>query len=313
MIILVMNIIAYFLSFFVIWWGAGLIIEVVDKISKKINLSTFAVSFFVLGILTSIPEFAVGISSIIDRDPEIFVGNLIGGNIILFLLVIPILAIFGRGIKLVHQLNTKNLLFSLLLIATPAFLIADKKFSLFEALFLIILYAILLYVVEKKKGVLEKVRDQFIGERIHLLKELAKIVFGVIFVFISSNFIVDRTIYFSHFYHLSPFVISLLFLSLGTNLPEISLAIRSVIFKKKELAFGDYIGSAAANSLLIGLLTLLNGGKVTVVNHFLNPFIFTVIGLSFFFYFTRSKNDISRIEGLILLLVYVAFLIAEVI
>lgn len=312
MIILVINIVLYFFSFFIIWWGAGLIIEAVDKISKKINLSQFAVSFFVLGILTSIPEFAVGLSSIIDRDPEIFVGNLIGGNIVLFLLVIPILAIFGRGIKLVHQLNTKNLLFSLLLIATPAFLIADKKFSLFEAVFLIVLYGILLYTIEKKKGVLEKVRDKFIDEKTHLLKELGKIIFGVIFVFISSNFIVDKTIYFSQIYHISPFVISLLFLSLGTNLPEISLAIRSVISKKKEVAFGDYIGSAAANSLLIGLLTLLNGGKVTVVNHFLNPFIFTIIGLGFFFYFTRSKNDISMREGLILLLIYATFLLIEV-
>ena len=313
MVILAMNIVAYFLSFFVIWWGAGLIIEAVDTVAKKINLSKFAVSFFMLGILTSIPEFAVGINSIIDRDPEIFVGNLIGGNIVLFLLVIPILAIFGKGIKLVHQLNTKNLLFSLLLIATPAFLIADKRFSLFEAIFLVVLYGILLYTIEKKKGILERVRDNLTDGKTHFVKDLGKIIVGIVFVFFSSSFIVDKTIYFSQLYHISPFLISLLLLSLGTNLPELSLAIHSVVSKKKEVAFGDYVGSAAANSMLVGVLTLINGGQVMVVNHFLSPFIFTVVGLALFFYFSRSKNDISRSEGLALLLVYIGFLIMEII
>src|SRR4030042_5741949 len=105
---LIAIVISYFLSFFVIWYGAGLIISAVDKISKKSNISKFAVSFFILGLLTSTPELAVGINSIADHDPEIFVGNLLGGIIVIFLLIVPILAIMGNGIKLAHQLNSKN-------------------------------------------------------------------------------------------------------------------------------------------------------------------------------------------------------------
>ena len=77
---IVANVISFFLSFFVVWWGAGLIIDAVGRISRKINLSSFAVSFFVLGLMTSIPELSVGINSVINRDPEIFVGNLLGGD-----------------------------------------------------------------------------------------------------------------------------------------------------------------------------------------------------------------------------------------
>jgi len=232
--------------------------------------------------------------------------------IVIFLLIIPILAIAGNGIKLVHQLNAKNLLFSLLVIVTPSFLIADKKISLFEAIFLIFLYLILLYTIEKKKGLFEKVRDNLIDGKSHLAQDVGKIIIGGLFVFFSSSFIVTRTIYFSNLLNISPFIIGLLFLALGTNFPELSLAIRSVASKKKEVAFGDYVGSAAANSLLIGILTIFNGGQVVVVNHFIRPFIFTVLGLGLFFYFSRSKNDISRVEGLMLLLVYVGFLTAEI-
>ncbi len=309
---LIMVVISYFLSFFVIWYGAGLIVKAIDQISKKINLSSFAVSFFVLGILTSLPEFSVGINSIIDKDPEIFVGNLLGGIIVLFLLIIPILAIVGNGIKLDHQLNWKNLLFALVVIASPSFLINDKNYNFFEALFFIILYFILVVTLEKKKGLLERVKDNLADGKSHFFHDLGKVVVGIIFIFFASNFIVDKTIYFSQLLKVSPFVLSLLFLSLGTNLPELSLAIYSIVNRKKAVAFGDYLGSAAANSFFMGVLVLLNGGKVTVVNHFFRPFIVTVIGLGLFFYFSRSKNNISRIEGLILLLVYVLFLISEI-
>lgn len=309
---LIMNIVGYFLSFYIIWWGAGLIIDAVSRVANKISLSKFALSFFVLGLLTSIPEFSVGVNSVVIGDPEIFVGNLLGGMIVIFLLIIPILAIAGNGIKLIHQLNTKNLLFSLLVVVTPSFLIADKKINLFEAMFMIILYGILLFFIEKKKGLLENVKDNLADGKSHILQNLGNIIIGAVLVYFSSSFIVGRTLYFSNLIKISPFVIGLIFLSLSTNLPELSLAIRSVIAKKKEVAFGDYVGSAAANTLLIGVLTLFNGGQVTVVNHFIRPFIFTIIGLGLFFYFSRSKNDISRKEGLILLLIYIGFLISEI-
>jgi len=139
------------------------------------------------------------------------------------------------------------------------------------------------------------------------------IILGIIMVLVSSNYLVEKTILFGQILRISPFVISLIVLSLGTNLPELSLAIKSVVSRKKEVAFGDYVGSAAANTSLMGGLTLLNGGEVTVVNHFIRPFIFALGGLMLFFFFSRSRNNISRQEGLILLLVYIIFLISEMV
>jgi len=48
-----------------------------------------------------------------------------------------------------------------------------------------------------------------------------------------------------------------LFLSVGTNLLELSITITSIWKKHKEVAFGDYLGSAAANTFLFGVLTLM--------------------------------------------------------
>lgn len=301
----------YFFSFLIIWLGAGLIVSSVDRLAHRFNLSSFAVSFFALGIITSIPELAVGISSIIDKKPEIFVGNLLGGSLILFIFVIPLLAVLGNGIKLDHQLNSKNLFMALLIVSAPSFLIVDKSANIYEGLFLIFIYSYLFYALEKRKGLLERVKDELFNHKKAVFLDFLKLILGIILVLLSSKFIVDQTIYFSKILQISPFIISLLFLSIGTNLPELSIAIRSVISGKKEVAFGDYVGSASANTLLFGILTVLNGG-VIANDGFLKILFFMVLGLGLFFYFSRSKNDISRYEGIILLLVYLLFLVVEV-
>lgn len=308
---MVLNIIFYLLSFLVIWFGAGMVVSSVDRISHKLNLSAFAVSFFLLGILTSVPEISVGINSVIQNDPNIFIGNLIGGVVVIFLLIIPILAICGKGIRLVHQMEYKNLIFTLLVIAAPTIFVLGGRVGFTEGLFLIILYAVLVYVVEKKKGLFEQVKDTIMDGRNHILEDLIKILGGVVTIFLASKFVVNGTIYFSQFFHISEFLLGLVVVSIGTNLPELSLAVRSLAMKKKEVAFGDYLGSAAANTLIFGVLILFSGGNVVTGNHFLQTFIIVIGGLWMFFLFARSKNDISRKEGLILLGLYIFFLLVE--
>lgn len=285
----------------------------VDRLAHKLNLSSFAVSFFLLGILTSVPEISVGINSLIDKKPEIFVGNLIGGVAVLFLLIIPILAVFGGGVKLAHQLEGDKLLFALIVILAPSVFALDGKISFGEGLFSLFHYAFLVYIIEKRKGILERIKDNFIDNKNQVINDLVKIIGGVVVVFFVSKFIVDTTIYFSNLFQISPFLISLVIVSIGTNLPEFSLVIRALLLQKKEVAFGDYLGSAAANTLVFGLLVLANKGDVIVPNNFVQTFIFIAGGLALFYIFSKSKQDISRVEGLILLLAYVAFLIFEVI
>ena len=313
MYLMIVQLLLYIVSFLLIWYSAGLIVTSVDRLAHKLNLSAFAVSFFLLGILTSVPELSVGISSLIDRKPEIFVGNLIGGIIVIFLLIIPILAIIGGGVRLAHQMEKHNLVFALLVIIAPSIFALDGRIGFIEGLYVIFLYAILTYMVEKRKGLLERIKDNLVNNKNHITNDLIKIIASVILVFVASKYVVDTTIYFSNLFQISSFLISLIIISIGTNLPELSLVIRALLLQKKEVAFGDFLGSASANSLIFGLLVLLNKGDVIVPNNFFQTFIFIAGGLMLFYIFSRSKQDISRVEGLILLLAYGAFVIFEII
>ncbi len=309
---IIFRVLLYFTSFFVIWYCSGIIIKSVENIAQRFRVTPFAMSFFVLGILTSIPEFSVGINSIINNTPDIFIGNLLGASLIIFIFIIPILAVFGSGVRLVHQLNENNLIFSLLVVASPVFLIADNVLTRTEGVFLIIIYFILFYFIEKRHGLMEiqKEKKQFLNK--NFFEDIIGLLIAGAVLFLTSRYLVTETVYFSSVLKISQFIISLIVLSIGTNLPEISLAISAVISGKNEVALGDYLGSAAANTFLFGLFTLLNGKRVNVGIYSFRILFLTLLGLGIFYFFSRSKNNISKNEGKILLLIYLLFILSQI-
>jgi len=309
--VLFVNTLLYVLAFFFIWFGAGLIVSSASKFSSKLRLSPFAFSFIFLGILTSTPEFSVGLQAVASNRPEIFVGNLLGGIVVLFLVIIPLLAVFGNGISLKNELDNKTLLITLGIILTPSLFILDKKVTTLEGAMLVFLYLVLLFFVERKNGIFDRSNEQLFNIKAYSYKDILKMLLGIGIVFVSSSLIVDKTTYFAGIFNISAFYISLFVIALGTNLPELSLAVRSVISRKREIAMGDYMGSAAANTLLFGIFTLLHGGEVLTVSNFAVTFLFITAALSLFYLFFHTKNYISRGNGLALLGIYVIFVIVE--
>jgi cation:H+ antiporter len=304
--------ILYFLFLLVIiWLGSGLVLNSVETLRKKTRYSSFVISFFILGLLTSLPELAIGINAIQKGEPEIFVGNILGGIVIIFLFIIPVLAIFGNGIKLKHKLGKISFFLILLTALAPAFFILDKKVNSTEAIILMSVYFIAIYLIQRKYNFFNSRKRRSLSSRLYSFVDIFKISFGVAMIFLASQFLVNKTLYFSNLLEISPFYISLFVLSLGTNLPELSIAIRAIFYGKKEVAFGNYLGSIVANVFLFGFLSILNNGEVLIVSNFLITFIFIAFGIMLFYYFSRSHNDISKREGLMLLAVYILFCIFE--
>jgi cation:H+ antiporter len=309
---IIFRILSYLASFLIIWYCSGIIIKSVENLAHKFKISPFTMSFFVLGILTSIPEFSIGINSIINKTPDIFVGDLLGASLIIFIFIIPLLAVFGGGVKLVHQLSENNLIFSLLVVAAPVFLIADNVLTRTEGVFLILIYIILLYFIEKKHGLMgiKISRKKLVNK--NFLEDTVELLISAVIIFLASKYVVTETVYFSEQLKVSQFIISLIVLSIGTNLPEISLAIRSIFQGKNEVALGDYLGSAAANTLFFGVFTLFNGSRVNISVYSFRVLLLMILGLGVFYVFSRSKKDISKHEGKILLLIYLLFIVSQV-
>lgn len=310
---MILHLITYLLAFVGIWIGSGLAVKSVERLSQSLRLSSFVVSFVILGLFTSVSEFSVGLNAVLQYDPEIFVGNLIGASIVLFMLVVPLLAVLGNSIRITPEFQGFNLPASLIVIALPVLFAMDGKVGPLDSAMSMIIYGLLLINIQTKQGLMERIKSISKRSGGRLGRELLKVLFGVITIFIASRFVVQQTLYFSQLLDISPFIISLLVIAIGTNVPELSLVVRSLFMRNNQVAFGDYVGSAAFNTFLLGLLAMINGTTVELSNSYVVSLLFLVVGLALFYVFARSKNTISRIEGLVLLALYGVFVWVEIV
>src|SRR3989344_652374 len=298
------------IAFLVLWVGSGISISGVEKVSRYVKISSFLVSFFALGFLTSVSEISVAYFSIIDKTPGMSVGNLIGGSAVITLLIIPLLAILNKGIRFDEKAEPINFPLAYFVISLPILLILDKTISMIDALIMISSVVFLATTISAKNTLLSKIEDVINHRNINVVKESLKIIFGVVLIILSCKYIVDTTVSYANKFSIAPFLVGLILLSIGTNLPELTILIRSTIFKKKNIALGDYVGSAALNTITLGFLTVFNKAPIQISSGLKYNILLLPVGASLFLLFSRNKK-LDRKEGVVLLLFYLVFVVLE--
>lgn len=302
-----------FFAFVLIWFTSDAVVKSITSFAERINLSAFSASFILLGILTSAPEFSIGINSIIDEIPQVFVGNLLGGIIVLFCFVSPFLAVVGNGIKLSHSVNSRTLVIILILTGIPGLIALRGFIDYIGAAIMMLLYLGMVLLMKKKKSLFQRVQDIFNPEyHPGNLYDILKISTGMIIIFFAGKLLVDHLEIVSNIFKIPPYLIALLALSIGSNLPELFIGTLSVLNKQKEVAFGHYLGSAASNGFFLGLLTVINGPVTITDPYFYIVPIYITLGLLLFYFFVRKNNDISRYEGIAMLLLYLSFVVVKI-
>ncbi|MDD5041894.1 MAG: hypothetical protein PHX87_05890 [Candidatus Peribacteraceae bacterium] len=302
------------------WVVSGFIIGAIDRVARRYRKSRFSVAFFVLGILTSIGEISVAVNSTIEGVPPVSAGNLMGASIVIFFLIIPLLAICARSIDLGQTIRWSTLLFALCVVAAPSLATWDGVVLREEGLSLLLLYGILIIGIRRKQRAVEQIMED-ISTHVHrkllsrkraTLYDSLCIVGGAVFIFVAGKMLVNESIYFTSLWGVPVSLAGLLVLSIGTNIPELILAVRSALSRHTDIAFGDYLGSAAANTMIFGLLPLVNGPFMLDRTEFVGSFFILIIGLTIFALFARTKNALSRSEGIALITLYGGFLLVQI-
>lgn len=301
----------------IVWFFAGLLIESVNNVAKRFHQSGFTVAFFVLGFLTSISEISVMVNASLERSPQVSAGNVVGASLVILLFIVPMLAIVGNGIQLRNTLQKRNLGLALLVILLPVLLLLDGTVSRSDGLLCVLAYGTLLYFIRKQhagsvKGVVKAVEKELVNSRTATVNDAVKILFGAGFIFLAGHLLVEEAVYFAGYFGVPSSIIGLIALSIGTNIPELVIAIRSILKKRQDIAFGDYLGSTVTNTLIFAFLPFLNGNFHVEPTEFAATAVIMALGFAGFYFAARSKNAISRAEGRWLLVAYAAFFGAQI-
>lgn len=290
--------------------SAQVVARSVAHISRVVGLTGFSLSFLILGLCTSAPEMFVAYRSVVQGVPQLSVGNLIGGSILLLSLVMGLSSVLYGKITLAHGMTFHEIVLSSIVVAAPVTVLWDGSLTRIEGTLLIGIYIIHALLLRHETKV-ERHAAYMSHRPPALWKSFVLLIVGLIAMFVASYFIVEFATTLIALLNIPAFVFGLVLLSLGTNLPEFALAWQAGKSKTKSIAFGDFLGSAAANTPILGVLGVVAPFRVANSDRVLFSLVLLFTVTLFFVWALSSRRDITRKEGLGLLIFYVMFVLFE--
>lgn len=293
--------------FYFLGKSADLVILNIRKIGEGLGIKIFFLGL-ILGFFTSLPEFAIGVNALVNEVAEISLGNLLGGIIVLFGLILGASLILNR--KIATSGETLKFLPLLFFFFLPLLFGLDQQIDLMEGAILILLYFILLF-----HQYLEHV-NKIIGNdtpRDTILKKLFYAAIGLALIVVISNLIIRFTLILLSELDISHFVIGLVIFALGTNLPEIVVTLRSWQRRVTELSISNLIGSAMANTFIIGIFAFIKPFEIETDLSYYLLILFTAALLAALAVFHKTGRLFSRTEGFFMVSIYFLFLLTQII
>lgn len=283
--------------------GADLFVDGSSSIAKHMKIPSVIVGLTIVAMGTSAPEASVSITAAIAGNSDISLGNIVGSNIFNFLVVIGVSAMIFPIIS--HKdIIKRDLWWNLGITVLLLLLILDGKIGRLDGAILLVGMALYLFVVIRNA-----LKNRTTEENEKLLsvpKSIIFIVIGLAAIIVGGNFVVDNASIIAASLGLSETLIGLTIVAIGTSLPELVTSITAAKKQEAGIALGNAVGSNIFNILFIlGASSILT--PINVVSElFIDTIILIIVGiLVFIFAYTGRKTN--RMEGIICILLYVAY------
>lgn len=307
-------ILSFIFAFLVLARASNFLVKSLTGLARFFKISEYMVAFVFMSLITSLPELFVGISSAINNIPEFSLGNILGANLLKITLMMGFIVFLGGGLRIDSKISRRNFWVISVFAFLPLLLGIDGLISRGDGCILLI--AFLFYLLRLKRD-----REYFTKTINHhkknhsvqsVFKQFSRSFWGIVLLMLSSYVIVWSGKYLAQEINLSLLSFGILFVAVGTSLPELVFGIRAKMMKHHSMAIGNALGSIAFNSMLvIGLVALIEPITVSFTVSLFSVVSFSILAFIFFNAFVFSKSVVTRKEGLVLLSIYVMFLIFE--
>jgi len=292
--------------------GSDYVTVYASKLAKHCGISQLVIGITVVAMSTSLPELTVSIFSIAFESSQIATGTIIGSNIANICLIIGLSAAIypiktGRGFA-------KQGIFTLIFtIAVYAFLLDGMVFyegAIILAGFLAYMY----YLVRMRRAhgkMKTKKKTNHAGrDNKKTIKYIMASIAGGVIVVLGAQTLIYSTISIATTFGISELLISLIAIAIGTSLPELAVSFTAALKKLEGISLGNILGSNVFNIAILGLVSLFSVIPVTDFLVMVNLPIMLISTVVLLF-FIQTRWRITRINGIILLLIYAVFLLLQ--
>lgn len=335
-----MNILFLIGGLLLILLGANGLTDGAASVAKRFNIPSIVIGLTIVAFGTSAPELTVSVSSALKGSADIAIGNVVGSNIFNTLMIVGCTALFA---PIVITRNTLRKEIPLCILASVVLLICANDVILNKAtenilnradgLLLLCFFAIFMgytfaiasrpapiagQPLTGKNPTAENHATETVAVDTHVEEEEIKqlpwwksilyIIGGLGALIYGGQLFVDGATGIARNLGVSESIIGLTLVAGGTSLPELATSIVAALKKNPEIAIGNVIGSNLFNIFFV----LGCSASITplYLNGITNFDLFTLVGsciLLWFFGLFFAKRTITRIEGSIMVLCYIAY------
>lgn len=302
---MILNIFFLIIGIALVLWGADKFTDGASGIARKWHVSELVIGLTVVAMGTSLPELMVSLFSSLRGSSDMSVGNIVGSNIFNTLTIIGASAlmmpvVIQKGV--LYRDIPLSFVFALLLFV----LSYDGNITLFDAIFLLILFCGFLYYTYYIGTHGQKTSDE-VREDTSIWKLLFLLLIGIVCLVSGGQLLVNNAADLARLWGVRESVIGLTILAAGTSLPELATSMVAAKKGSAGLAMGNAIGSNVFNiAFVLGTCSAIRPMVVQDISMVdWAVFIFSNVLL---WIFACSKRSLSKLEGLVLVLSYIAYL-----
>lgn len=294
--------------------GANTLTDGAASVAKRFHISSLVIGLTIVAFGTSAPELTVSIVSALKGNTDMAIGNVVGSNIFNTLMIVGCTAAI---VPLHMNKGTLSKEIPLCILASVVLFIcgnevlidgaSSNSISSSDGLLLLCFFSIFLgytFAIARNPDTAAEtpVKEMPIGKAaLFIVGGLVGLIFGGEF-FVSGASDVARKL------GVSESVIGLTLVAGGTSLPELATSIVAALKKNAEMAIGNVIGSNLFNIFLVlGCSATIHPLTMQGIN---NVDLGMLIGSSVLLYFFGlffKKRTITRWEGIVMALCYVAY------
>jgi len=299
--------------------GADMLVEEAVSISLHMGIPKIIIGATIVSFGTTLPELSASIISALTGNGSFALGNAVGSCITNTSLILGIGALFGKipiDRKSSQKLSILIAAVALMILSTIPHKIGNQSGRIPQIMgivFLMLIPAYIYYLIrqDKKTNLIQdsKASDTTRGS---VLIIVIKIFVSAFIITISASALVSSAEVLAGRIGIPDVIISSTLVAFGTSVPELSTCIAAVKNRHGGLALGNILGANILNILLvIGASVALTSGGIAIskefyVIHF--TALIAVLSIYGIFAYNKKLNEISKREGIILILIYAIYI-----
>mgnify|MGYP003397407241 CR=1 FL=1 len=304
--------------------GGDWFVDGATGIAKRFNLPDIVVGATVVSIGTTLPEVMVSTTGALAGSGAMAYGNAIGSIICNTALIAAISITCNPGPVNVKSMKTPAVFFfcSAALYCFASYILGEfPRWMGFVMLSIFVVYMVLTVRNGMKNPDTASNEEEEEGKTKKLWQELLLLVAGAAVIAVGADLLVDHGQIIALELGVPETVVALLFVALGTSLPELVTTITSLKKGRASLGVGNVIGANVFNLVLVsGVAVSLAPFPVPCENFLLDtglnmslvleiPVMLGVMSLMIFPALATKK--LGRWQGILLLGIYAAFCVCQ--